>query len=746
MSLLQKMNKIIKTLGDIGQLSNDLVTQWNTVMEWVMNDGLTDDVNNKLDSMVTDGTLTSLISVEILGDVSNLTTNTKLTIVDAVNEVNSSLADIATNIKTQSDLQKAIDKNVTITVNIGSIIDITSNMTIPNTVTLNFNNGGLLRIASSVTLTLNGHIDAEERQIFQFVDSSSVLTSSSTRSGDTQRTYLHTKIKLSWFGAKGDAVMDWTTTPETVTGTDDSVAIKRALAFADVISSAYPNLHTNSFVTIEGKPNAMYYVNGDNILGCQTPSLSGVRYKFVGNGCTFYHKPLTAADSFIGNGRKLNTPDYSDFGVQTIGISGRMGYFFNTNGGDTFNSVVKGHFHNVNVNDFSVSCGYDVVFEMNGDNMGDNFVIERVNAVNFNKFVHNTNDQAMGWLTKKCQLNANTENAVYFHYVAPNSGGFDIENIEIGFLQKNETLVQVDGSSTQMRPVFNIQGRIEVHQPEFTLFNVDDGDFNITGLDVTYGFSGTLNDNSISARINKNAFLHFKNCTLSENFTIECFDDSYLLYNNSLKTENCSFYTPSGALNTYPKLKFKNPNGVIIKHSDLFSTSYTHRRIDIQDPRYGNTQGLNLPITYDCNKRAEYKAEILGKRTGGKVIIPFSDGSTLFHNLLMPSYSLITSLKIFLRNVNLANCDTIEIDVLGSNGGLNIQQFVDLNSYVSGNEVLTNQMITLQQGSQLSIKYFKGATVLTDITKIPDSRLEISYKSMLSAYEYNGGTIAKISV
>ncbi|MCU7526710.1 MAG: hypothetical protein HF308_19735, partial [Ignavibacteria bacterium] len=92
MTLIQKMNKIIKTLADIGQLSNDLVAQWNTVMEWVMNDGLTEDVNNKLDSMVTDGTLTSLISVEILGDVSKLTTNTKLTIVDAVNEVNSSLA------------------------------------------------------------------------------------------------------------------------------------------------------------------------------------------------------------------------------------------------------------------------------------------------------------------------------------------------------------------------------------------------------------------------------------------------------------------------------------------------------------------------------------------------------------------------------------------------------------------------------------------------------------------------------
>jgi hypothetical protein len=89
MSLLEKVNKVIQYCNTIGQVSNDVITQWNTVMEWVLNDGLTDNVNNKLDLMASDGSLASLISTQILGDVSKLTTNTKLTIVDAVNEVNS---------------------------------------------------------------------------------------------------------------------------------------------------------------------------------------------------------------------------------------------------------------------------------------------------------------------------------------------------------------------------------------------------------------------------------------------------------------------------------------------------------------------------------------------------------------------------------------------------------------------------------------------------------------------------------
>jgi hypothetical protein len=87
MSLLQKMNKIIKTLADIGALSNSVVEQWNTVMEWVMNDGLTADVSAKLDAMATDGTLDTLISTQILGNLSLLNTNDKTTIVNAVNEV-----------------------------------------------------------------------------------------------------------------------------------------------------------------------------------------------------------------------------------------------------------------------------------------------------------------------------------------------------------------------------------------------------------------------------------------------------------------------------------------------------------------------------------------------------------------------------------------------------------------------------------------------------------------------------------
>jgi hypothetical protein len=71
MTILQKMNKIIKYCNDMGTLSNSVVTQWNSVMTWVMGDGLTADVNSKLDSMVADGTLDAIINQNVFASINN---------------------------------------------------------------------------------------------------------------------------------------------------------------------------------------------------------------------------------------------------------------------------------------------------------------------------------------------------------------------------------------------------------------------------------------------------------------------------------------------------------------------------------------------------------------------------------------------------------------------------------------------------------------------------------------------------
>lgn len=76
MSILQKMNKIIQYLNEIGATTNDAFKRWNEVMEWVLNDGLNESVTNKLDSLVADGTLGQIINQEVLGSRSRIEVST----------------------------------------------------------------------------------------------------------------------------------------------------------------------------------------------------------------------------------------------------------------------------------------------------------------------------------------------------------------------------------------------------------------------------------------------------------------------------------------------------------------------------------------------------------------------------------------------------------------------------------------------------------------------------------------------
>ena len=62
LTILEKINKVIQYLNEMGVTLNDVVDQWNEVMEWVVNDGINDVVLDRLDEMVEDGTFETLIN------------------------------------------------------------------------------------------------------------------------------------------------------------------------------------------------------------------------------------------------------------------------------------------------------------------------------------------------------------------------------------------------------------------------------------------------------------------------------------------------------------------------------------------------------------------------------------------------------------------------------------------------------------------------------------------------------------
>jgi hypothetical protein len=87
MSLVQKVNKVIVYLNQIGEITNDVVDQWNTVMEWVTGDGIGDTINLRLDAMVTDGTLDTIINQAIFSDLNQQITDLTKDLTDGLADV-----------------------------------------------------------------------------------------------------------------------------------------------------------------------------------------------------------------------------------------------------------------------------------------------------------------------------------------------------------------------------------------------------------------------------------------------------------------------------------------------------------------------------------------------------------------------------------------------------------------------------------------------------------------------------------
>lgn len=65
LTLLEKVNKVIEYVNELGDISADVFEQWNEVMEWVTGEGLTDEVRRVLNEMADDGTLEELLGEAI---------------------------------------------------------------------------------------------------------------------------------------------------------------------------------------------------------------------------------------------------------------------------------------------------------------------------------------------------------------------------------------------------------------------------------------------------------------------------------------------------------------------------------------------------------------------------------------------------------------------------------------------------------------------------------------------------------
>jgi hypothetical protein len=69
LSILQKLNKVIKSLEALGEVSTDVVAQWNTLMQWIEDSGLEESATTVLNEMIADGTIGDLINNGLLNNL-----------------------------------------------------------------------------------------------------------------------------------------------------------------------------------------------------------------------------------------------------------------------------------------------------------------------------------------------------------------------------------------------------------------------------------------------------------------------------------------------------------------------------------------------------------------------------------------------------------------------------------------------------------------------------------------------------
>lgn len=81
LTLLQKVNKVIEFMNHVGIAVNDVIEQWNNVMDWVMNDGIDETIKERLTEMYEDGTLATIINETIFEDLNRQVSSLVLNVV-----------------------------------------------------------------------------------------------------------------------------------------------------------------------------------------------------------------------------------------------------------------------------------------------------------------------------------------------------------------------------------------------------------------------------------------------------------------------------------------------------------------------------------------------------------------------------------------------------------------------------------------------------------------------------------------
>ena len=640
------------------------------------------------------------------------------------------------------------------TINFGNgVFLIGTNITIPRNVAIKFTNNARLKISSGITLTVNGPIEAGYNQIFEFVDSTSIVTVKRVTYGHGEGQpplpmnggY---KVKPDWFGAVPDArpvnaynSVGYYASP---LGTDNTEAFKRCMDFAEHLSDYYyRDVYANvPNVIVSFRPMSGYIVKGDNPLGIQsTVATMSYMIQIEGNGAVILWEPTLQADALFRKYGRVKYPRMENFGVLLCcALDTRMGTFIATKTGeaDTAHSWTQGVFKNILLGTPFGRQGFDIIFDIDIDNgshaMDDQTLVENVQSTGYNTYLRLANNEAVDWKITKVMFASGTTNAVHIDIKDGFSGGLVLDSCEILMREVGETFIKA-GASVASTPIRIINGRLETRLSNpWTFADMQSGTLACNNLNFLGGNpTGLPNDLTRTAKIGTEASITFEECSLYEN--LDMYVDALSRSRIAARFDNCSFF---GKLGTelrsygYPVLNYVDAtNGdAPISLENAINTGKELRRVIVDNPRT-TAESVALPMSQGnsrSNKRGII-SEIYRVKIDGNPCLDLQNGISL------PPYSVITSVKIYATAINTANVDQIIADFYVDDGvGATTVQvwkdFVDATD-VNGAELLAaNTVITLPFKPLMKVRNLKATVLVTAESLLPNAWLIIEYKSI----------------
>lgn len=73
LSILEKLNKMVYKLNELGELTNEMLERWNDVIKWILNDGLETIINKKLEKWYNEGRFDEILESILFRDTITLT-------------------------------------------------------------------------------------------------------------------------------------------------------------------------------------------------------------------------------------------------------------------------------------------------------------------------------------------------------------------------------------------------------------------------------------------------------------------------------------------------------------------------------------------------------------------------------------------------------------------------------------------------------------------------------------------------